>query len=808
MAKYRKNDDGTYTYEGFWNSLLDSAGDLFSIGVNKAGGADIDTTEGQRAAQRRYDSERWGKFLGGTDPTYTGGSYRDYLMNPNFNRGNLYKAVSDFGIDTDSDAYDSAIKGIFTDRVDSVPFGYNTADAGGIFDSMAKIPGSTFGGTYAALGAYNLMDINEGMANYVKNQANDPLTKDNLKPFVTSSDSGFINPLAAENGAIVNYGKVQAEKDEIIVLPDGSIVEPASKTFHNKMDSDEVTEYLPQGSIVFSNKVMVKKSAFEGKKGDVVAASVANYTETEKPELPIEFKISELFGSKKEMSSAELIKEVKRRFPIKEVQDNGTENPKLTPIDKQTNEQNKLARIPYITAIFDKVKNKMKTDTTDNPVKANAGVILAAAQAGGNILGALGSQYMNYLNTKKNRELLKKWYDTSNANLNTGAAIGMLSALVNPYIPKKNIDAQRDYLNEMPDKVPYYLQDSAYNQLSADSNMRTRSLFENTTSFNKAANAASAYDVNALDAKSRLATNFASQNMGLQNAKLNAQLGYEEKWAGEEQNRISKILQNINAIKANLGDQGVNYFNQKNALESGLTNAKVAQNTAYANSTAGNFQTLMSGGAQAASQLAGASSAPQVTAPTSGDYGSNMGISIDNTNYTGTIPTYEEAGVLPSREKVQYDFYNQLANNAYSAYNPPNPTLTGTSQINPFKLTTLNTQTILPNTGAKATNRLAQAQELLSYNLSKEQINYDLNNKDLNDPTYKEALKLVQYYVESPNKLNNYTQDELVNAFQIVRNKLHNEGSGELNFGTYNIFDNTQTDSRLYNYDWLKGNIR
>ena len=187
------------------------------------------------------------------------------------------------------------------------------------------------------------------------------------------------------------------------------------------------------------------------------------------------------------MSSAELIKEVKRRFPIKEVQDNGTENPKLTPIDKQTNEQNKLARIPYITAIFDKVKNKMKTDTTDNPVKANAGVILAAAQAGGNMLGALGSQYMNYLNNKKNRELLKKWYDTSNANLNTGAAIGALSTLAqDPYIPKKNIDIQLAYLNEMQDRVPYYLQDSAYNQLSADSNMRTHSLFENTTSFNKA----------------------------------------------------------------------------------------------------------------------------------------------------------------------------------------------------------------------------------------------------------------------------------------------------------------------------------
>ena len=58
MAKYRKNDDGTYTYKDDWNNFLDSVGDLLGIGRNKAGGADIDTAEGQRAAQMGYDSER------------------------------------------------------------------------------------------------------------------------------------------------------------------------------------------------------------------------------------------------------------------------------------------------------------------------------------------------------------------------------------------------------------------------------------------------------------------------------------------------------------------------------------------------------------------------------------------------------------------------------------------------------------------------------------------------------------------------------------------------------------------------------
>ena len=48
MAKYRKNDDGTYTYKDDWNNFLDSVGDLLGIGRNKAGGADIDTAEGQR----------------------------------------------------------------------------------------------------------------------------------------------------------------------------------------------------------------------------------------------------------------------------------------------------------------------------------------------------------------------------------------------------------------------------------------------------------------------------------------------------------------------------------------------------------------------------------------------------------------------------------------------------------------------------------------------------------------------------------------------------------------------------------------
>lgn len=621
MPKYEKNPDGTYGY----------ANDAWDWITSKLGVF----TPNQVKAKNSLDSNTWGDFFGNNGGTL--GNYRDYLFD-NMNKSDFYKNASELSInlkDTDGAKYLNTIKGLYSDRANLIP-SYNFASSnteGTIFDTISGMQGGTFGGAYAALGAYNLMKLDDGMSDYAKNSANDPLTKENLTPFVTTGDSGFSNPLVAEYGAIANYGKVQAEKDEVIVLPDGSIVDSASTSWHKKMGKNVTTDYLPNGAVVFSNKVMVKKATFEGKPFDVVSATISNYTENEKPDLPVEYKVSDLFGNKKEMSSAELIKKIRDKFPIKDPIDNGIEPPKLSALDQKTNALNKAARLPYIAAIFEKVFSKMnKKMKSDEPQKAELGLtdLLSLTQPMGSVLGSIGSEIFNAKNYYENAKILNKWAERSNANLNMGTSIGLASTLAqDPYVIKKNYDIQRNYLNDIPDRVPYYIEDAAYNQLSADANQQSKSLFANTPYYNRAAAAGAAYDTNLLKAKSNLALNFANQNTTLATNKLNTKLGYEDRWAAEEQARKNKIIQNVNAIIANLGDQGVNYFNQKNSLLSGYVNARVGLNNAYSATTANNFSTAMQGLTGAAAKVQ-----PMITSDT-------------NTPENRVIPPIEPITTIP-----------------------------------------------------------------------------------------------------------------------------------------------------------------
>lgn len=701
-------------------------------------------------------------------------------QNP-FSLNDFIKNSGKWRIDGLDDNLTAQIGNIFNDRVTSTtPQGYNKADTNSIFNSMSDIKGSTFGGAYAALGSYNLMGLNEGMANYAKNEANDPLNKDNLKPFVTTGDSGFANPLAAKYGAIVNYGKVQTEKDEVTVLPDGGIVDSASKSLHKNMDSDYITEYLPAKSIVFSNNTMIPITKFKKDEDDIIASTISNYKETEKPELPKQFRVTDLYKGKKKMSAAKLIKGVRDMFYVKEASDDETAPAKLMPLDIRTNEMNKMARMPYIAAIFDKVKDKMdiaEADTEDNneddkPTKAPLGAVIPLIGMGLSAIGTVASQAIADKQRRENMKILEQGRKDALGAINMGSEFALLAGVQDPYIPPREYALQRALINQMPNTVQPYLYESLANQQSADASLRARSLFENTTSFNKAANAAAAYDVNSLKARNDLMTNIAYKNLDLSERKRGAQLNLANDESLNKQQRTLGMIQNANAILSNLGNIGTNWANQKANIGMNYDMGKVGVGNSYANTTVGNIQS----GIQNATNMLGFMKSP---------------VSVTNNNNAAVNTAGGDKQLIwrndPTGNLMRTDATSKMTYNSQQAMSPPempigstpyniqNPALTtpdygytvpldNTNYLNANSTTNLQPQV---DTDSKSfSKRLSNLETQLGGTVPQELLD-NLMVDDLY--TTDEDHQILQKFLFNPDKLNSYTPADLNKALARIK---------------------------------------
>lgn len=718
----------------------------------------------------------WGNSFSGKYPDFYNWINNPYSFrdNTNIRPGYADTNPNDWRIDSTSPEGLKNLPNIrstFLERAAAViPQGYNSADLGGIFDSMTKVKGSTFGDAFAASASYNLMGLNEGMANYAKNVANDPLNKDNLKPFITTGDSGFANPLAAEFGAIVNYGKVQTEKDEVIVMPDGSIIDSASKSTHKKMKDEDVTEYLPQDSLVFSNKTMVKKDKFKKDKDDIVSATISNYTETDKPELPVQFRISDLFGSKKEMSSAELIKKVRSMFPVKESSGDDTEPSKLSPIDIRTNEANKIARMPYIAAIFDQVKGKMANVVSEKdeekPTKAITGAVIPLIGMGLSAIGSVASQAIADGQYKRNMKLLEQGLKNNQRMLNLGTGFSMASTLAqDPYIPAREYGVQRALINQMPDSVQPYLYESLANQQSADNSLRTRSLFENTSSFNRAANAAAAYDANYLKARNDLMANVAYKNLELDANRRAAKLNFEDQVSREKQQRALGMTQNVNAILSNLGNIGTNWANQWSNLQYGYDAAKVGVNNAYAQTTAGNIQS----GIQNATNMLGFMKGTAPTIPSHTPQSSNlMSGMIDNTEDYSPAVSYKNAANLPSRTAVENEFSSRLYRNVVGN-NGGRGDIYTTPQLSTVDLPEYSYDIGTPkidNEYYNFSNRLSKLEQKLGGEIPYKLLDDMIQNENIKEGG---SLDMLRNYLYNPLALNKFTSSDLEKAIKQIK---------------------------------------
>jgi hypothetical protein len=163
-----------------------------------------------------------------------------------------------------------------------------------------------------------------------------------------------VNPSFYEEGGEVEqeYEEAQLSFDELILLPDGQIVKSTSNEKHKDMPKKEVTDMLPKGSQVFSNKL--KFDTKKLKDEDIVLAKFPGVYGEDGNTKYEEIKLTDVIGEG-EMTFAEAAKKVLKKIP--------TQDNKKDIYNKKTNDLNIETRIPHLMKLIE-LQTKQKNGKT------------------------------------------------------------------------------------------------------------------------------------------------------------------------------------------------------------------------------------------------------------------------------------------------------------------------------------------------------------------------------------------------------------------------------------------------------------
>lgn len=165
-----------------------------------------------------------------------------------------------------------------------------------------------------------------------------------------------INPALYEEGGMIappqEFEAAQLSFDELILLPDGQIVKSTSNKEHKDMKKDEVTDMIPKGSYVFSNKL--KFDTKKLKEEDIVLAKFPGVYSEEGNTKYEEIKLTDTVGEG-EMTFAEAAKRVLKKIP--------TQDNKKDIYNKKTNDLNIETRIPHLMKLIE-LQTKQKNGKT------------------------------------------------------------------------------------------------------------------------------------------------------------------------------------------------------------------------------------------------------------------------------------------------------------------------------------------------------------------------------------------------------------------------------------------------------------
>lgn len=172
-------------------------------------------------------------------------------------------------------------------------------------------------------------------------------------------DRTFMPSISEEGG--MNGTILQTEVGENIVLPNLEISKVKATKKHKDMDKSEITDIVPQGSIVFSDKKTFSPKKYSDTK---LSDAISFYSENENFNYK-DLKIGDILGDDKKMTFAEAIEKVKKYYPTRD---------EKNLVVEETNKMNLSQREPIIKFLFD-LQNKSDSNKTDasNVPKAAGG---------------------------------------------------------------------------------------------------------------------------------------------------------------------------------------------------------------------------------------------------------------------------------------------------------------------------------------------------------------------------------------------------------------------------------------------------
>lgn len=807
MPQYKKNKTGDYTYNDPLKRFWDWGKDL--VGSDYLGNpyGDIDDASTQNKIDKEFASSSW----------------NEYLRNNPTDLVNAFNITQDWRIDLkDSRAFNEntgmyeevnygGIENIFNNKVTDSPAGALLNPPS--FGDISSFNNMTLGGAYAALSANQVLQWDKGINDYNQKQATDPLTQTNLDPYLTKPDSGFINPLAAEAGALVGKQAIQAEEGEVIVLPDYRIVDVAATEKHKDMDDDEVTEHqLPEGSFIGSNSdkdnLMLHKKDFEDKEGDIIFSTIEDLKENKKPDLPKETKLSKIIFKDKEkkITVAEALERIRDYAPISE-----REN---SPIDATTDAANLALRGALIPKILShalpemlkaELKESKKTkDNSDKPKKAFAGTAIALGIS--TLLS--GIQYMNNKkNVDKNRKLVEDAFLKRDELLNLGTNIGLGSALLknSEVAPRKFRDLMSELTDEQGKGTPFALKEYYNDKISGNLNMGIKGVQDMTPSFGKAAalvdNMYSTAQQQTSDTNAKIMESDIATKNAANAAKINLLDKFSQEDYGDEMLRRGLVDNKIGAIS----DVGINHTNQKSYLTGEKAGIDVTFNN-QANKSKNEFLGSLGKNAMSLAHYLILKQKKPLGAISPVDYTkAPIGLepSLDNMDYSLTPPpAYGDTRNLLNQQDLTNKYFNSITDIPISRI-PSNSRSINRGEI------TMDT----PISSADPyTTRMEKATKLLNYPVTTDDLDQLSTNPNI-DPNLKQAITLVKAYIENPSDLNNYTKEQLLDAFQMVRDNFSIANPADstlLPFRSYqDDYDRYLRQSRQSSaFDFLKNNIK
>lgn len=230
------------------------------------------------------------------------------------------------------------------------------AISGALGGAAAGPMGILIGGATGALKAAN---IRSGY-----DQAQEGVTKRKLATLTvapSSMETGGIGDPEAEVSI-----PVQEEKGEMMLFPDGRLVEAMASKTHKQMDSKEVTDFIDPGTVVFSNskKRLIDLSKI---KDDIFTITKGDYSEN--GNVPGEtITYGDIFGTKGKKTPAELARMVQKQTPI-------VEEP-LEQFEVETNAEHMKRRQELLTPILQMQEGVYKKLQFEKPVKYEKGGVV------------------------------------------------------------------------------------------------------------------------------------------------------------------------------------------------------------------------------------------------------------------------------------------------------------------------------------------------------------------------------------------------------------------------------------------------